>query len=218
MPTRWIFVATVAALALSACGGEDKGNDSSSETVKRSLEATNVSSKGFPWAGEQSGFLKRWALPIPVKLNGDARAIAAVDEIERQLGQTIFDRTAIASLPDTQIVRGLIVSIGTSYVPPGSSGPCDGAGGVSGSPNSGSYPSPFLRGAEISTRLYINLDNSGCIASQDVTTHEFGHALGMGAHYEGFGDGPAISPLFWRVLRTIHANPIGTPSPSIIVP
>lgn len=212
-----ILSVVAAALLLAACGGGEKGEDDSAGTVRSTLDATNISSNGFPWGGQQPGVLKRWSLPIPVKLNGDSRAVTAVDEIERQLGQTIFDRASIASTPDDQVVRGLIVSKGTSYVPPGSSSACDGAGGVAGAPNSGGYPTAFLKGAEISARLYVNLDNPGCVASQEVTTHEFGHALGMGQHYDGFGNGQPISPLFWRVLRTMYANPIGTPSASIVV-
>jgi len=217
MPIRRFLFSAAAALTLVACGGGESSSDVTPAAVRSSLSVTNLESSGFPWGGQQSGVLKRWNLPIPVKLNGDARATASVDEIERQLGQTIFDRITIAGLPDNQIRRGLIVSVGTSFVPPGSSNPCQGAGNVAGAPNTGGYPFPFLNGAEITARLYINLDNPGCTASQEVTTHEFGHALGMGSHYDGFGNGPAISPLFWGVLRTMYANPIGTSSSSIVV-
>jgi hypothetical protein len=215
---RRLTVLLVSVLALAACSEDDPGSDDSPQAVMSALDSTNLASNGFPWKGEQPGVLKRWALPIPVKLNNEPRAIAAIDEIEGRLGTIVFDRTSIANQADEQIVRGIIVSVGTSYIPPGSS-PCQGAGGVNGGPGfDGGYPDPFLNGAEISARLYVNLDNSGCTASYDVTVHEFGHALGMGAHYGGFGNGGAVSPLFWRVLQIMYSNAIGTPASSIVIP
>lgn len=222
--SRWPYrflVSLTFATAIAACGGDkddNKDTNDSPEAVRAALTATNLSSGGFPWSSLQPGALKRWQLPIPVKLNSEPRAIAAADEIERRLGMTIFDRTSISSTPDNLIARGIIVSVGTSYIPPGSTNPCQGSGGVAGAPNSGSYPSPFLTGAEISARLYVNLDNSGCSADYEVTVHEFGHALGMGSHYDGFGNGGAISSLFWRVLHTMYANPIGSSASTVVVP
>ncbi|MCW5234992.1 zinc metalloprotease [Verminephrobacter eiseniae] len=52
----------------------------------------------------------------------------------------------------------------------------------------------------------------------EIVIHEVGHALGLGAHFKGFGDsdGP-IGTAFWPVLATLYANPIGTPKASVVV-
>ena len=179
------------------------------------LMATNLNSNNFPWNGVAPFLIKRWELPIPVKVNGESRAITAMNEIERQLNMEIFDRKSIDAVPDSEVSRGLIISVGTAYAPPGSN-PQHACGSVSAEVNSGHWPSPSAtENGVMSYRLYISLDNAFCEADLEVVIHEFGHAMGMGAHFEGFGDGPPISDLFWNVLRTIYANTPGTPMLSI---
>lgn len=80
--------------------------------------------------------------------------------------------------------------------------------GVSSGPNEDGYPQSFYDGTTgvIDTVLYINLDNSGCTASNEMTIHEFGHALGLGDHFEGFGS----APVFWATLKTLYNNAPGT--------
>jgi len=209
----------VLACVVSCGGGDGAGSDDSVAKTLEALNVTNLSSSGFPWNGAAPGLLKRWELPIPVKTGGDSRAIAAIDEIERQLGRVIFDRTSIVNLPDASITRGIIVSVGTAYLPPGTSNPAAYCANASSGPNQGGWPFPAAttRGV-MAFRMYVNLDNPFCKADQSIAVHEFGHALGMGVHFEGFGFGPAISSLFWRVLRTIYANAPGTPAASIVVP
>ena len=49
-------------------------------------------------------------------------------------------------------------------------------------------------------------------------THEFGHALGLAYHFDGFGgDGPAIASTFWDVLATLYGNPQSTVSSNLTV-
>jgi hypothetical protein len=214
---RFILAAAAAAV-LSGCGGgggeSSAGSDASDQGTLVALNATNLVIPSAP------GMLKRWDLPIPVKLNGEPRAIAAVDEIERQLGATIFDRTTIAATPNNLITRGLIVSVGTSVGPPGGN-PAANCGSV-GPTSTGETvlpPSTVLSNPPLlGGRNFINLDGPQCIATLDVAIHEFGHALGMFLHFQGFGDGPPISALFWRVLKTIYANPVGTLASNVVLP
>jgi hypothetical protein len=180
-------------------------------------DATNLSSSGFPWNGRFAGVGKRWILPIPVKTNGEPRAVPAMDAIEAKLGYVVFDRTSIAAADDVTITRGIVFRQGASYLPAGAN-PQSYCANVARAPLEGGYPSTFMFApGEISARLYVNLDNPRCTASADIVIHELGHALGMGAHFAGFGDDDAIGPAFWPVLATLYANPIGTPKTSVVV-
>jgi hypothetical protein len=203
---------------LMACGGGGAGSDDSVESVRAALTVTNLAANGFPWNGAAPGLLKRWELPIPVKTNGDSRANDAMDAIERELGPGVFDRTSIASTPDNLITKGIVVSVGTAFLPSGATNPANYCANVAAAPRASGWASPAATaGGVMSYRLYVNLDNPFCKADISIAIHEFGHALGMGVHYEGFGYGPAISNLSWRVLRTMYANAPGTPAASIVV-
>lgn len=180
-------------------------------------DATNIASSGFPWNGRFAGVIKRWTLPIPVKTNGEPRAVSAMDAIEKKLGLVLFDRTSIANVDEAAITRGIVFRQGTSYLPAGAN-PQAYCANVARAPFDGGYPSTFMFvPGEISARLYVNLDNPQCTASADIVIHEFGHALGMGAHFAGFGDDDAIGPAFWPVLATLYANPIGTPKAAVVI-
>lgn len=177
------------------------------------IESTNLSESQFPWVGTAVGKLKRWAYEsrlIPVKTNDVSLAEEALDKIEEKLGMVIFDRNSIASTDDIDITHGLIVIEGTA-VGPGGVVDSHACGHVSRSPDTTAYPSNFYDSdGVISTKLFINLSSSQCTADIDVAIHEFGHALGMGGHYQGFGLGPAIDGNFWNVLYNMYHNEIGT--------
>lgn len=73
-----------------------------------------------------------------------------------------------------------------------------------------SYPTSFYNEhGTINTVLYIHLSSEKCNASLEVAIHEFGHALGAGAHFNGFGNGDAINDNFWNVLYNLYNNEIG---------
>lgn len=222
----WAAIAAcVGAVGLTACGGG--GGDSSAgatstagatDAVLRSyLDSTNVNSSSFPWNGQFPGVVKRWNLPVPVKTNGEARAVVAMNTIEARLGFTVFDRTSIEATDEAAITRGLVFRKGTSYLPAGAN-PQAYCANVANAPFSGSWPTGFLRTpGEISARLYVNLDNPQCTASQDIAVHEVGHALGLGAHFAAFGDDAPITPDVWPVLATLYGNPIGTARAAIAI-
>ena len=192
-------------------------NTSSAEVILGFLDTTNISSAGFPWNGKFAGVDKRWKLPIPVKINGETRAAPAMDALEAKLGYVIFDRTSLANVSESAITRGVIFKQGTSYLPAGAN-PQSYCANVSDAPNSGGWPANSLVApGELSARLYVNLDNPQCIASADIVIHEIGHSMGLGSHFQGFGNPDAISQDFYTVLATLYANPIGTPRASMTV-
>ena len=211
------LIATV--IALSACGGGGSNTPNASDAALAAfVDTTNVAGTGFPWFGQFPGVVKRWALPVPVKTNGDARAVAAMDAIESKLGYTVFDRTSIAATANSAVTRGIVFSQGTSFLPPGAN-PQSFCANVASGPNVGGYPGSFVQvPGTISTKLYVNLDNPQCTASPDIVIHELGHALGMGSHFEGFGDSSgAISSNFWSVLATLYSNAAGTPRSNLVI-
>lgn len=222
MKLKKIFLTMTIAAALTACGGG--GNDTpppspppTPTAILNFAAATNLDSTGWPWFNIFGGVVKAWTLPIPVKINGEARANPAMDAIESKLGMVIFDRTSLANVADTAVTRGVVFSKGTAYLPLGGN-PQSNCADVSVAPYNGDWPRNFLiNQGEISTRLYVNLDNPSCIASPEIVIHELGHAMGMTAHFEGFGYGPAISSASWSVLATLYSNPIGTPKASVVV-
>jgi len=198
----------VLSTVLAGCGGGGEGSgmppgasseDTSDATTRQALQITNLDVG--PAGGSALGTLKRWSLPVPVKTNNDARAVQAMNAIESRLGATIFDRTSIEGSDDASITRGVIISVG--------SGP---QSSICAAADTGDGAS-----AEINDRIVIHLDSAGCTASVNATIHELGHALGMYRHFQGFGDGSVIGGLFWRVLRTIYMNAIGTPGPNIML-
>lgn len=208
-------------IMFSCSNDENKENIVGEEGIITNIEISNLSSSGFPWAGVADGKIKRWDVEnqglIPVKINGEARAITAMDEIEEVLGRIIFDRTSIANTPDNEITRGLIVSVGTAIGPGGvvDSNTC---GMVSGYIGDTSYPSNFCNeNGVINTKLYVHFDSAGCTADLKVVIHEFGHALGVAGHFDGFGIGDAINGNFWNVLYNIYANEIGTVKESLVI-
>lgn len=206
-------------LFAAACGGGASGAGAAvpEASVRTWLAASNLDSSGFPWGGTAAGLNKRWALPIPVNTRGEPRAKAAMDAIEARLGPGVFDRSSIEGQPVAGITRGLVFSQGQAYLPAGGN-PQSYCANVSAGPLQGGYPGGFVKASgEISAVLYVNLDNPQCTAGADVVIHELGHALGLGAHFDGFGNGPAISDNFWAVLGTLYANAIGTPKDKIVV-
>lgn len=179
-------------------------------------DSTNLSSVGYPWNGRYAGVVKRWTLPIPVKTNGEARAVPAMDAVEAKLGYVIFDRASIESADEATITRGIVFRQGTAYLPAGGN-PQAFCGNVSDAPFSGGWSASMLSPGELTGRIYVNLDNPQCVADGEIVIHEIGHAMGLATHFKGFGDDDAIGPEFWPVLATLYANPIGTPKASVVI-
>ncbi len=233
---------------MAACGGGGgSGSPQTTSTLRRSTDAgilsllttanldANISGTYGP--PDYPSVAKRWALPVPVKTNGDARVVPAMDALEAKLGMTLFDRTSIENLADDGVAftRGIVFSQGTAYYPPGalaSSYCANVSSNTVGFPYGGPPPGLLSAPGEIaksgttvvnagppslSTRLYVNLDNPQCTATAAIVIHELGHALGLGSHFAGFGfdDGSDNQQDFYDVLATLYSVPIGTAKASI---
>jgi len=208
---------------LCSCGG---GGGDSTDTVEPdsilpNMKVTNIDESGFPWYGIAVGKLKRWDYTadglIPVKTNGIALANQAMNSIEKELGLIIFDRASIENIPSDNITRGIIVMEGTAI---GSGGNVDEntCGTVSAGVGTTGYPFEFYNeSGNINSVLYVHLSSSMCSADLNIAIHEFGHALGLGAHFEGFGIGPSIDDNFWNVLYNIYNNNVGAEENSLTI-
>ena len=205
----------LAALLIAACGSDDETDDIvGPDGILQNLKTANIDGSGFPWQGSAIGALKRWDYVgsglIPVQANGSDLASQAMDQIEEELGFVIFDRTSLDMIDAEQVSRGIIVSEGTAIGPGGSinSSTC---GHVSLGIGSTGFPSEFYTSdGEINTVLYVHLSSSQCEASAAIAIHEFGHALGLGGHFDGFGFGDAINGNFWNALVNLYRNEVGT--------
>jgi hypothetical protein len=209
---RRLSLSVLIVLLFSSCA--EAGSQGTADVV-RNLRTTNLDSNQFPWTrGLADGRTKRWDIEhdglIPVKFNGSTLAQEATAEIEAVLHMSIFDTTSIANLSDNMIVRGIIISEGTAIGPNGvvTRNTC---GHVSAHPGRTDFPEEFYNSeGRINTRLYVSLSSKKCTASIEIAIHEFGHALGLGEHFSGFGSGDAIAPSFWQVLYTLYNNDVGT--------
>lgn len=111
------------------------------------------------------------------------------------------------------------ISYNTSYVPTGFTDYASGnyCANVSTGPYSGNPIVPDWQNGVASAPVYLNLGNGKCAVTQDIIVHEFGHALGLANHFNGFGIGPAISDEYWDTLATLYGNPESTVAASIVV-
>lgn len=203
---------------LFGCGGGASSSTTpttvTTSSVTADLVATNLNSTSFPWNMIADGKLKRWSYEtglIPVKTNGSTQATYALNLIEATLGKTIFDRTSIANTADSSITSGLIVSMGTAVDANGqvTSSAC---GVVSSAPSVPTISGNIIDATgKLNAKLYVNIGSSACTADlNQIATHEFGHAIGLGPHFTGFGIGDIIGGNFWNVLKTLYNNPIGS--------
>lgn len=109
------------------------------------------------------------------------------------------------------------ISYSTSWVPPGSTDYSSYCANVATGPSTGSMIMPDSKNGIFSVPVYINLGNGHCNVTQDIVTHEFGHALGLANHYNGFGIGIDNVTEFWDVLATLYGNPQSTTQTALVV-
>ena len=241
------FAALVAATTLallSACGGGgndgpaasgNTNNPSPSPTTGVTAEAqivANVQSSNIAFLpGNRPAGTWRWSgtpaqsvqvyIPTPAAGNATEQDYAAkvrtsVATINAKLaGLLVLKAVDTAPTDGSNFIR---VSYGTSYVPAGSTNYSGFCANVSTGPNLGNPIQPDNQNGIASSPVYVNLGNGRCDVTQDIVTHEFGHALGLAYHFDGFGgDGPAIASTFWDVLATLYGNPQSTVSSNLAV-
>lgn len=111
------------------------------------------------------------------------------------------------------------VSYLTSWVPPGSTAYASYCANVATGPNTGSMIVPDVGNNIAPGPVYVNLGNGHCDVTQDIVTHEFGHALGLANHFASFGDAPVNSwaSAYFDVLATLYGNPQSTLAANIFV-
>ncbi|SIR02096.1 hypothetical protein SAMN05880590_110161 [Rhizobium sp. RU35A] len=155
------------------------------------------------------GRVKRWALekgPIPIFLANDERAEAAVALIERVLGPNVFSvqpqRTLVLDNPGMMIWKKAaaqnIKCLEKVCI-----------GNVGSAPRSAAWNMDVVAvSGHFQRTLCINIDSpAGHLATFDQVVHEFGHALGLGDHFPGFGEpdgAPAVDDAFWPALVRLY--------------
>lgn len=143
------------------------------------------------------------------------KVTAAVKVINHKLnGSLILETTNVQS--STNNIR---ISYNTSHVPKGFTDYKSGSycANVSTKPYSGNPIAPDWKNEISSTLVYVNVGNGNCEVSEDLISHEFGHALGLANHFEGFGIGAAVSVEYWDTLATLYNNTPSTTVDKVVV-
>lgn len=244
MHSTW-KVATAIALvfSLAACGGGEGGNGGSQTPINSNDQPDNVTATDaqvvadvqssninfIPGANGRPAGTWRWSgtpaqhvlvyIPAPASGNSTEQDYAtkannAITQINTKLnGLLVLEAVSVIPTSGNYIQ----VSYGTSYVPAGSTNYQSYCANVSTGPNLGNVIVPDSQNGIASNPVYLNLGNGHCDVTQDIVTHEFGHALGLANHFNGFGDGPSISAAYWDVLATLYGNPQSTAASSLVV-
>lgn len=211
----------------SSTGGSNTGTQPGAGIVSPSdaqvvslVQATNIDF--VPGANGRPAGTWRWsdtpsrhiAVYIPTPAAGDttaqdyaAKVGTSVALINTKLaGLVVLDTTN--TLPTSG--KFIQVSYGTSYVLPGSTDYAAYCANVATGPNTGSMIMPDSQNGIFSNPVFINLGNGRCNVTQEIVTHEFGHALGLANHFDGFGTNDTSSTAVWDVLATLYSNPQST--------
>jgi len=205
--------------------GEDfKASDSE---IREFIKSSNID---YSIANRPAGTW-RWLgtpqLPITVYITPPAAGSAverdyarktrkAIKQINSKLkGLLVLD--AVTTPPASG--NHIIVSYGTAFMPEGSTEYAKYCSNVAvGKKDDCGQILPNSANGIGSSPVYVNLGNGYCDVTQDVVTHEFGHALGLSYHFTGFdGSGLAISTAYWDVLATLYANPPATAAASLTI-
>ena len=220
-------------LTLGGCGGGGGDKDATSTVNVTTTDAAvvaNVKSSNIDFlpSNRPTGTWRWSATPVsritvyvPTPASGNAteqdyatKTTNSIAQINSKLsGLLILESTASLPLSGSY----MRVSYGTSYLPPGSTNYQGFCANVSTGANLGNVMVPDNQNGIAPNPVFINLGNGRCDVTQDIVTHEFGHALGLATHFSGFGDGPAISTAFWDVLASLYGNPVSTVATGLLV-
>lgn len=223
---------------LSACGGGGGGGGGSDQPavtiasdaeIVANIKASNVDFFSLLVWLQKSPGTWRWLLTpsrhvlvyIPASTNGSAaeqdyanKVKNAIVQINTKLRNFLVLEPVSVKPTNENFIQ---ISYGTSYVPPGTTDYQAYCANVSEGPGVGNMILPNSEYGIGSNPVFVNLGNGHCDVTQDMVTHEFGHALGLANHFKGFGTGDAISPAFWDTLATLYGNPQSTTAQNLIV-
>lgn len=160
-------------------------------------------------------------LPTPAAGNATEADYASKVAVAVNLLNTKLTGSLVLDLTSTRPASGNFIQVSylTSYVPSGSSDYASYCANVATGENIGNVIVPDAGNNIVANPAYVNLGNGHCTVTQDIVTHEFGHALGLAIHFASFGDAPVNSwtSAYFDVLATLYANPQSTPAANIVV-
>jgi hypothetical protein len=145
-----------------------------------------------------------------VFLANDERAEEAVKLIGEVLGSHVFSvQPDRASATNQGMMIWLRQAVGNPEKPKEI---C--VGNVSKGPGTAAWDMDAVDAAgSFCKTLSVNIDSrTGHVATFDQVVHEFGHALGLGDHFDGFGKpdrAPAVDYNFWAALVRLYQLPLG---------
>lgn len=230
------------AFALSACGGGgDSGSANSGTPVASAdvpapdaqilsyLNLTNIDyapgANGRPagtwrWPGTPDRHVTVY-VPTPAAGNTTEADYASKVTVGVNTLNTKLSGLLVLDVTNTRPASGNFIQVSylTSYVPSGSTDYASYCANVAIAPNIGAVILPDKGNNIVTNPVYVNLGNGHCTVTQDIVTHEFGHALGLALHFPSFGDAPVNSwnNAYFDVLATLYGNPQSTPSANIVV-
>lgn len=202
----------MAITTLVACGGDSAGDppydpDPTWSTVSRGLVQSNTQeltirrNVDFEIFQETYYKVKRWdidpdsGLYIPVQINGVRYVEETLDLIEDKMGFQMFDRTSLVGLAPEDIHAGLIFREGTAKGPEDKADPSS-CGHVGDKDSSVNFPYNWYGYSGTNEAvLSVNIGSvpgggQNCTVDAGLVFHEVLHALGMGYHFQGFGESP----------------------------
>jgi hypothetical protein len=234
-----LMVATLFAFGLSACGGGGSSGSGASNQptitiaidteIIADVKSSNIDFLPIIYPVNRPAGTWRWLstpqkhvlvyIPAPTIGNTTeqdyaSKAQNAITQINMKL-RNLLILEAVSAMP----VSGnfIQVSYGTSFVPAGSADYQSYCANVSEGLNVGNLIQPDSQNGIKSNPVYVNLGNGHCDVTQAIVTHEFGHALGLANHFNGFGIGDSTSTAFWDVLATLYGNPQSTIAQNLLV-
>lgn len=235
-PAFLSLIALVTPLLLASCGGglgTDDDEPLTDSELRALVKASNIEHYRIPvgtgspavhgtsrWVGSNAAAAPQIAVFVPSPVGSTESDLATrVRQAIATLNQKLAGRlrlTEVTTLPtNTGFLR---VSYLTGYVPAGSTNYQAYCANVATGPSLPDPVVPETSSGRFDARVaWINLGNGRCNVTQDIVIHELGHALGLGGHFEGFGNGTAISDSFWDALATLYANPVKTTAAQLAV-
>lgn len=206
-----------------------------SSSIKALLRWTNLDTSKFPWNTCRNAprVTKRWdTLPVTVENpTQDSRVTDAIRIINEALCPHVVNVPVLVEGVGVRANNhGIVISIGSAVGGPGQ--PRDTIfGNVSAGPSQTGFPRNFVQAnGAINTVLCLNLDSMYIDdrgapvkvgAEVQHVVHEFGHALGLGDHFDGFAGEENDHPIdvaFWSVLATLYNTPVGSVIQAVKIP